>query len=61
MASLLIIEHRDGRQYAVSAADFRKTYEPEGFKAVRYEDGSEYEPPAQRATSAARADERAGE
>lgn len=61
MASLLIIEHKDGRQYAVSAADFRKTYEPDGFKAVRYEDGSEYEPPAQRAASAAKTDEKAPE
>lgn len=52
MASLLIIEHRDGRQYAVSAADFRKTYEPDGFKAVRYEDGSEYEPPAKKGDKA---------
>jgi hypothetical protein len=52
MASLLIIEHKDGRQYAVSAADFRKQYEPEGFKAVRYEDGSEYEPPQPKAGKA---------
>lgn len=53
MASLLVIEHRDGRQYAVSAADFRKIYEPEGFKAVAYEDGSPYEPPAPKGEKAA--------
>jgi hypothetical protein len=60
MASLLIIEHRDGRQYAVSAADFRKTYEPDGFNAVRYEDGSAYVPPEPK-KSAGKADEKAGE
>lgn len=46
MASLLVIEHKDGRTYAVSAADFRKIYEPEGFKAILHEDGSEVETPA---------------
>jgi hypothetical protein len=60
MASMLIIEHKDGRSYAVSAADFRKLYEPEGFKAVRYEDGSDYEPPAPR-KPADKGDEKAGE
>lgn len=49
MASMLIIEHKDGRQYAVTAADFRKHYEAEGFKPVRHEDGSEYTPPASKA------------
>ena len=42
---MVVIEHRDGRQYAVRPADFRKEYEPQGFKALRYEDGSEYEAP----------------
>lgn len=60
MASLLIIEHKDGRQYAVSAADFRKTYESEGFKAIRFEDGSDYEPPPKKADVTAKADEKAG-
>lgn len=46
MASWLIIEHKDGRQFAVTAADFRKTYEGQGFIPVRFEDGSPYEPPA---------------
>lgn len=45
MADLLIIEHRDGRQYAVTAADYRKIYEPQGFKPVHHESGKEYEPP----------------
>ncbi len=53
MASLLVIEHKDGRTYAVSAADFRKTYEEQGFKALRHEDGSPYEPPAKPAEKAA--------
>lgn len=57
MASLLIIEHRDGRQYAVSAADFRKQYEAEGFRAVAFEDGAEYEPPAPRKAAEKPADE----
>lgn len=40
MSSMVLIEHRDGRQYAVTLADYRKHYEAEGFKALRYEDGS---------------------
>jgi hypothetical protein len=61
MASMLVIEHKDGRQYAVSAADFRRIYEPQGFKAVAYESGEpySYEPPAKKADSAAKADEKA--
>ena len=42
---LLVIEHADGRRYAVSAAAFHRDYEPEGFTAVAYEDGSEYTAP----------------
>lgn len=53
MASLLVIEHKDGRQYAVSAADFRKLYADQGFKPVAYEDGSAYEPPAEKSASKA--------
>lgn len=46
MASLLIIEHpKTGERYAVSTSDFHKTYEPQGFKPVKYEDGREYEAP----------------
>lgn len=61
MASLLIVESKDGAQVAVEAAHFRRKLEPDGWKAIRYESGEEYEPPAQRATSAAKADEKAGE
>jgi hypothetical protein len=61
MASLLIIEHKDGRQYAVSAADFRKQYADQGFKAVRYEDGSPYEPPAEKSAGKADAGAAQGE
>lgn len=57
MASLLIVESKDGAQVAVEAAYFRRKLEPDGWRALRYEDGSEYEPPAQRAASAAKADE----
>ncbi len=51
MADLLIIEHRDGRSYAVSAADFRKGADDEykGFKPLRHESGAEYEAPAKAA------------
>lgn len=45
MAERVIIEHKDGRNYAVLPADFHDIYEPEGFKVVSYDDGSEYEPP----------------
>lgn len=57
MAALLIIEHKDGRRYAVSAADFRKRYESEGFKAVGYEDGAEYQPPQAKADKGQAKDE----
>lgn len=51
---MLIIAHpKTDERYAVSAADFRKVYEPQGFKAERYEDGSDYEPPAKKADKAA--------
>lgn len=46
MASRLIVESKDGAQVAVEAAHFRKVLEPDGWKAIRYEDGSDYEPPA---------------
>lgn len=61
MASDLIIEHKDGRQYAVSAATFRKVYEPEGFKAVRHEDGEPYEAPAPKAEKAEKVERAADE
>jgi hypothetical protein len=57
MASMLVIEHKDGRQYAVSAADFRRIYEPQGFVPIRHEDGTDYEPPAPR-KNADKADEK---
>lgn len=55
MASLLIVEGKDGAQVAVPAAHFRRHLEPEGWKAVAFEDGSpyEYEPPAKKADKAA--------
>ena len=50
------IEHKDGRSYQVTPADFRnanvapegepkRTYRDEGFKIVRWADGEEYEEP----------------
>lgn len=59
MASLLIVESKDGAQVAVEAAYFRRKLEPDGWVAIRYEDGSEYEPPAKKADKAA--DEKTGE
>lgn len=55
MPDLLVVEHRDGRTYAVPAAHFRKELEPQGFKAVRYESGKSYEPPTPKAESTAAA------
>lgn len=47
MASLLLVEHPEtGAQYAVPAAHFRKELEPAGWRALAYEDGAEYQPPA---------------
>lgn len=53
---MIVIEHKDGRTFAVTPADFRRakvgpageTYEELGFKALRYEDGEPYEPPAKK-------------
>ncbi len=47
MASMLLISHSDGRQYAVTAADFRKGADDEfkGFRVDGHEDGSPYEGP----------------
>jgi hypothetical protein len=53
MARMIVIEHKDGRVYAVTPADFHhakvgpngETYEEMGFRAVRYEDGEPYEAP----------------
>lgn len=47
MAGMVVIEHRDGRQYAVMPADFEKGAETDyqGFRVVSYEDGSKYEGP----------------
>lgn len=54
MASLLIVTNpKTGEEVAVSAAHFRKALEPEGWKAVCFEDGSLYEPPAKHAEKAA--------
>lgn len=59
MTKMVVIEHRDGRRYAVTPADFHhartgaggETYEEQGFRIQRYLDGSAYEPP-QRAAAA---------
>lgn len=53
MARMIVIEHKDGRRFAVTPADFRaakvgpegETYEDMGFTALHYEDGEPYEPP----------------
>ncbi len=47
MASMLVISHPDGRNYAVSAADFRKGADDEykGFRVDGHEDGSPYDGP----------------
>ena len=67
MARMVIIEHRDGRRYAVTPGDYRRqniapegeerrTYEESGFRIVSWETGEPYE--ETRATPAAtKADE----
>lgn len=46
MPDLLIIEHRtDGRQYAVTPANYRKVYADQGFKPLQFESGKPYEEP----------------
>jgi hypothetical protein len=37
MSRYVVIEHSDGRNYAVLPADFRKVYAEQGFKATGYE------------------------
>lgn len=55
----VVIEHRDGREYGIAPADFDKrkiegdkTYKDLGFKIIKYEDGSEYVPPEDKAAAA---------
>lgn len=45
MAKMVIIEHRDGRSFAVAPADFEKHADGDfqGFRITRYEDGSAYD------------------
>lgn len=47
MAEMIVIEHSDGRSYAVLPADFEKGIDGDykGFKAVAYESGEKYEGP----------------
>jgi hypothetical protein len=47
--ALVLIQHKDGRDYAIEEADFDrvpiegdKTYKDLGFKIIRYQDGSPY-------------------
>lgn len=56
---LLEIEHRETPtlRYAVPVEVFEHTYRRQGFRAVRYEDGSEYIAPAQREKLEAEAEE----
>lgn len=54
----VIIRHRDGREYEIASADFRRgkhvampdgsraTYEEAGFEIASLADGSPYQPPA---------------
>ena len=53
----VVIQHKDGREYQVTLADFRRkkmrggqTYEEQGFKIATYADGSPYEEPRRVAT-----------
>lgn len=56
MPRMIVIEHKDGRRVAVTPADFHRakvgpegeTYAEMGFKAVAYEDGEPYAPPARK-------------
>lgn len=47
MAERVIIEHRDGRNYAVLPADFERGIDGDyqGFHITAYEDGRPYEGP----------------
>lgn len=47
MARMVIIENREGAQYAVLPADFEKGADGEyrGFRVLSYEDGGRYEGP----------------
>lgn len=65
----VIIEHADGRQYAIQSANFRRgkhyrdpasgqasTFEEAGFRIVSNADGSPYEAPAPRGSKASAED-----
>lgn len=47
MAQMIVIQHPDGRSYAVLPADFERGIDGDykGFKATRYESGEQYEGP----------------
>lgn len=53
MARMVVIEHKDGRRFAVTPHDFTsqkinddgQTYEDAGFKIQGWEDGEPYEAP----------------
>lgn len=58
IARRVVIEHKDGRTYAVTERDFNnvkiedeKTYADLGFKIIRWEDGEAYKPASKRAES----------
>jgi hypothetical protein len=47
MVRMVIVENRDGAQYAVAPADFERgaADQWQGFRIVSYEDGEKYEGP----------------
>lgn len=47
MSEMVLIEHRDGRSYAVLPKDFEKGADGDykGFRITSYEDGTPYEGP----------------
>ncbi len=54
MSREVVIEHKDGRRYGVTEANFRKLYEDDGFKVVAEADNTTpYEAPEPKATKPA--------
>lgn len=41
----IVIRHPDGREYAVLPSLYHEQYEPQGFAAIVYQDGTPYTPP----------------
>lgn len=47
----LLIEHKDGRRFAVAESTYESTYAAQGFKPTGYEDGTSYTAPKRTAAA----------